>query len=451
MTLPPGFDAHPVVQLLRWMRAPFELLEEGQARFGDAFTVRLPRLATPMVVLADPVALKDVFALTADEAHTGPANAMLKPIVGHHSLFVLDGAEYSRHKKLMLPAFHGERMHAYGRAMLEIAHDAIDELPTLRHFALMRTMQTVTMQVILRSVFGVEQSPHSAELARDLIRLMDAGTSPVRIAGALLLLPLLQHDLVRDSPVGRLMGLATRGEAIVRQEIHRGRELGTEGRSDVLAMMLNARDERGDALSDDEVHDEVLTLLLAGYETTATALAWAVRWIVPDRSLATRLVEEIATAGGDPMKLARLELLDATVKEALRLQPVVPNIARVLRQPTRLGHTELPAGALVTPAIHLVHQRPSLYPDPSGFRPERFLGWKPAPWEYLPFGGGLRRCIGAAFAVYEMKMVLAALLTRVDMQLATDRVRPVRRAVTIAPSGGLRVVVTAKRPRPPAS
>jgi cytochrome P450 len=445
MTLPPAFDAHPLIQLVRWMREPFRLLEEGQARYGDAFTLRLPPLPKPMVVVADPEAVRDVFALGADEAYTGEANAILKPVFGDHSLLLLDGAAHTRHRKLMLPAFHGERMHAHGRAMLEIASDSIDRIPVGRPFPLLGLMQTITLDIILRSVFGVGRGPRHAEFARDLLRLADAGTSPMRMLGGLILLPLMQYEVIRDGPLGRFMGLATRAEAIIRDEIRRGREQGTNGRSDLLATMLEARDDGGDTLGDDEIHDEVLTLLLAGYETTATSLAWAMRWIIPDRSLTMRLAEEIASAGGDPVKLGKLQLLDATIKESMRLQPAVVNVARVLQQPTKLGHIELPAGTLVAPAVYLVHRRPSLYPEPSTFRPERFLGWKPAPWEWLPFGGGLRRCIGAQFALYEMKMVLAALLPRVEMQLATAVVRPVRRAVTITPSDGLPVLVTAKR------
>jgi cytochrome P450 len=441
MDLPQGFDTHPVIQMLRWIRNPFGFLEEGQARFGDAFTLRLPKLPTPVVILADPEAVKDVFGLGPDQAHAGKGNVILKPVLGEHSLLLLDGAEHIRQRKMMMPAFHGERMHAYGATMLEMAHDAIDRMPIGRPFRVHGPMQTVTLQVILRTVFGVEQSPRFAELADVLTRMLDAGTKPV------LLLPVMQRDLGRHSPWGRFMWFADRSEAILRDEIRRGREQGTAGRSDVLAMMLDARDEAGGALSEDEIHDELLTLLLAGHETTATALAWALRWILPDRSLTARLKDEMATAGDDPMKLAKLELLDATVKESMRLQPVIPNVARVLQEPAKLGQTELPTGAMVAPSIYLVHRRASLYPDPTAFRPERFLGFKPAAWEWLPFGGGLRRCIGAAFAIYEMKMVLSALLPRVEMRLATDKVTPVRRAVTITPSDGLGVVVTAKRSR----
>jgi cytochrome P450 len=233
-------------------------------------------------------------------------------------------------------------------------------------------------------------------------------------------------------------------------------------------MMLDARDDKGRPLSEDEVHDELVTLLVAGHETTATALAWTLRWLLPDRELIGRLNEEIASAGVDPMRLAKLPLLDATVKEALRLQPVIPMVGRVLQEPMKIGGRELPAGVLVAPSIYLVHRRPSLYPEPERFRPERFLDFnrvagepppaqtsgdfvpyrfKPAAWEWLPFGGGIRKCVGAAFAMYEMKMVLAAILPRVEMRLALDRVREVRRTITVTPERGLPVVVTAKRSR----
>jgi len=212
-------------------------------------------------------------------------------------------------------------------------------------------------------------------------------------------------------------------------------------------MMLDARDEAGSPLSEDEIHDELMTLLIAGHETTATSLAWALRWILPDAPLVQRLRQEIAGAGEDPQAIGKLELLDATVKESLRLQPIIPLVARILQEPFEFGGLRLPTGTLVTPSVYLVSRRPSLYPDPERFVPSRFLTFKPAPWEWLPFGGGLRRCIGAAFAMFEMKMVLASVLGRVDARLASDNVRVTRRAITLAPSGGLPVIVTSRRPR----
>jgi cytochrome P450 len=302
-------------------------------------------------------------------------------------------------------------------------------------------MQSVTLDVIIRTVFGVEAGPRFTRLADLLKRGLEVGAWPM------LLFPFMQKDLGPFSPWGRFKRLGERSSEILREEIRRGRERGTAGRADVLAMMLDARDEGGQPLSEDEIHDELVTLLIAGHETTATSLAWALRWILPDRELVARLRAEIATAGADPQQVAKLELLDATVKEALRLQPIIPVVARVLKERKRLGNLDLEAGTVVAPCVYLVHRRPSLYPEPARFRPDRFLDFKPSPSEWLPFGGGLRRCIGAAFAIYEMKMVLASVLPRVDARLATDEVRVARRGITLTPSGGLPIMVTARRSR----
>jgi cytochrome P450 len=441
MSLPPDAGAHPALQVIHWIREPFKMLEDCQARLGDAFTMRIPGMRYPVVVLSHPDAVKDVFALGPDEGHAGKANVVLKPFLGEHSVLLLDGAEHLRQRKMILPAFHGERMNAYGQTMLELGHEEIDRFPVGRQFPIHRSMQAITLQIILRTVFGVQEGPRFGELADVLTRALDLGTWPG------LLFTVLQRDLGRFSPWGRYLRLSARATEILRGEIRRGRSQGTGGRSDVLAMLLDARDETGAPLSEDEVHDELVTLLIAGHETTATALAWTLRWILPDSALLRRLRDEIATAGGDPLRIAKLDLLDGTVKESLRLQPVVPLVGRVLREPATFGGISLPAGVIAAPCIYLVHRRDSLYPEPARFRPERFASFKPAPSEFLPFGGGLRRCIGAAFATYEMKMVLAALLPRVEMYLATNRVRTVRRGITLTPSEGLPVLVASKRAR----
>jgi cytochrome P450 len=439
MSLPPGLEGLQALNVLRWVQNPFRVLDEGHRRFGDAFSLKL--LEYDMVIVSDPEVVKEVFALGPDEGHAGKANFILRPFLGDGSLLLLDGAEHLRHRKMILPAFHGERMHAYGRTMIGLANDSIDRWPVGTAFSVQRPMQAITLQVIIRTVFGVEKGPRFAALADLLTRGLNAGSSPW------LLFPFMQRDLGRYSPWGRATRLRAQSSAILRSEIRRGREQGTGSRSDVLAMMLDARDEAGQPLTENEIHDELLTLLIAGHETTATSLAWTLRWVLPDRALVSRLREEIATADGDPQRIAKLDLLDATVKEGLRLQPIVPLVARITQRPVELGPLRLPAGVAVAPSIYLVHRRPSLYPEPERFRPERFLTFKPAPWEWLPFGGGLRRCVGAAFATYEMKMVLATMLPRIDAHLATDRVRMARRGVTIAPSQGLPIVATARRSR----
>ncbi len=232
-------------------------------------------MSPPVVILSNPDAVKDIFALGPDQGHAGKANFVLKPVVGEHSLLLLDGAEHLRQRKMMLPAFHGERMHAYGRTMLELSHQGIDRLPVGRRFSVHRPMQAVTLQIILRTVFGVEAGPRFGELADALTRALDIGAWPG------LLFRSLQRDLGRFSPWGRYLRFSGRASVILRAEIRRGRAEGTAGRTDVLAMMLDARDETGAPLSEDEVHDELVTLLIAGHETTATALAWTLRWVLP--------------------------------------------------------------------------------------------------------------------------------------------------------------------------
>ncbi|HSQ62915.1 MAG TPA: cytochrome P450 [Polyangiaceae bacterium] len=440
MPLPPGPATLPAVLLWRWIRHPFELMDHCHARYGDIFKLRFFMLPQGLVVLSDPLDIKKVFALGPDEAHAGEANIVLRPFLGEHSLLSLDGAEHLRHRKMILPAFHGERMHAYGRTMMELARDSIDRWPVGRRFAVHRPMQSITLQVILRTVFGVQEGPLFSELSDVLAKELDVSSWPG------LLFPVMQHDLGPLSPWGRWTRYRDRASALIRAEIRKARAAGDPSRTDVLAMMIAARDDQGRPLGEDEIHDELVTLLVAGHETTATSLAWALRWILPDPGLLRRLRAEIESAEGDPGKIAKLELLDATVKETLRLQPVVPMVGRVLHAPLEVHGWELPPGTVVAPSIYLVHRRPSLYPEPERFNPDRFSSFKPAAWEYLPFGGGLRRCVGASFAQYEMKMVLASLLPRVEMRLATDRIRVVRRSITLTPSEGLPVIVTEKRP-----
>jgi cytochrome P450 len=427
--------------VIRWVKNPFPVMARLKERYGDAFTLGLPGMPYPIVVVADPEVVKDVFALGPDEGHAGTTNALLEPLLGAHSLFLLDGSEHLRHRKMMLPALHGERMHGYGRTMMALAHDSIDGWKVGEAFAAHDAMQAITLHIIIRTVFGIEAGPRFTILADVLARMLEAGAAP------LLAFPFMQRDLGPLSPWGKFVRLARRSGEILRAEIRRGREAGASSRTDVLAMLLEARDEAGAPLSEDELHDELVTLLTAGHETTATALAWALRWILADPALVARLRAEVATADGDPLRVAQLPLLDGTVKEALRLQPVIAMVGRVLRKEKTLGGLRLPEGAMVAPAIYLVHHRPSLYPDPDRFRPERFATFKPAPSEWVPFGGGLRKCIGAAFAVYEMKMVLASVLTRVDATLARGEVRTTRRGVTITPSDGLPIIVSTRRPR----
>lgn len=445
MPLPPGPDVHPTLQLARWIRTPLSVLDDASAQYGDTFTLRMLYIPTA-VVSADPAFIRDVFALDGDTAWAGPVNEILRPFLGDHSLLVLDGDAHKRHRKLMMPAFHGERMEAYGNDMLSITDAVADALPMGKVFPVHGPLQDITLAVILRTIFGVDD-PSLLDGFHDVLRkLLAAGTSPG------LLLPFVQRDLGPWSPWGRFRALLAKADDTLLDQIARRRTLGTHGRTDVLSQLIDARDEAGQPMTDAELRDELVTLLVAGHETTATTLAWAFHLLAEEPAILARLRAEIATAfeGGvlSAARVARLELLDAVVRETLRLQPVIPMVGRQLRRDARIGAWDLPAGTFVLPSIYLAQRRPATFPRPRSFEPDRFLRQRPAGWEWLPFGGGIRRCVGMAFALYEAKMVLAVLLHRLAFERAPGtRVRVVRRSITLTPAGGMPLVVTRRGPR----
>lgn len=447
MPLVPGPDMATALQSWRWFDHPLEFMEDCAARYGEIFRIKMP-LFGDIHIISSPDAVKEIFALTAEGALAGKSNAVLKPLLGEHSLLMLDGAEHMRQRRMMMPAFHGERMMGYGRQMLDVTDDELDTAPLGRAFAVHDITQRVTLKVIVQTVFGVTQAARCEELTSLLAQTLDVAAWPP------LLLPTFQRDLGPLSPWGKFVRLRARVRALVLDEITRARRDGTEGRTDVLAMMLQARDEAGRGLSDEELYQELQTLLVAGHETTATALAWALYAMIPDASLMRRLREELDTSGRDergalvPEKLAKLELLDGCVREALRLRPVIPLVGRVLQKPMRVLGYELPVGSRVAPSIYLVHRRASLYPQPARFWPERYRTFKPGPSEWFPFGGGIRRCVGAAFATFEMKMVLATMVSRLSLRLRPGKpVRVVRRSITLTPSEGMPIIIDARRPR----
>ncbi|MEI8256876.1 MAG: cytochrome P450, partial [Deltaproteobacteria bacterium] len=329
---------------------------------------------------------------------------------------------------------------AYGSEMLAVTDDALARWPLAEAFPVHRSMQSVTLDIILRTVFGMRDPSEREPFMRAITELLDLGAWPP------LLIPAMQRDLGRWSPWGRFLRARERGDAMLYESIRRRRAEGIEGRNDILSLLLAARDESGQPLSDAELRDELVTLVVAGHETTATALSWALRWVLADPKLYRRLraeVEPLAAKGPlVPEQVQKLELLDATVKESLRLVPVVMMVGRFVQHPIRLGGHDLPTQTFVAPNIVLAHRRDPAFPHPLAFDPDRFVGARTSPFEWFPFGGGVRRCIGASFAVHEMKMVLATLFARTTLRLAPhQRLGPVRRAITMTPAGGVRVIV----------
>jgi cytochrome P450 len=413
-------------------------LDDAARRYGDTFTIELVR-SGPIVVTTDPDCIRQLFTGSGQVLHAGAAGAfVLAPLVGHHSVLVLDGPEHLRQRKLMLPPFHGARMKAYAEVMAETTAKVCRDWPAGRAFELHPFMQQITLDVILRTVFGVDDAARMKALGDQLTTILDIGTRP-RLSAILL------PDFVYG-PRNRLMIERRKADEMIYEEIRRRRSAADAGeRADVLSLLLSAVDEDGNTMTDEELRDELVTLLAAGHETSATSLAWTFERVLSHQDVYERLRRELgAVVGSGPVTdthLTQLEYLDAIVKESLRLRPIVPMVVRRLAVPMSLRGFELPAGTIAAPNIYLTHRRPDLYPEPDRFRPERFVGVKPDPYRWIPFGGGIRRCIGMAFAMYEMKIVLATVLGQHDLMLAADSsARMVRRGITFAPSDGARVV-----------
>jgi cytochrome P450 len=423
-SLPPGPGGGPLVSL-GWLFRPLPLLERWRAQYGDTFTIKIAQ-EPPWVVLSDPEDVKAVFQGDPAVLHAGEGNQILLPIVGHHSVLLLDDERHLRQRKLMLPPFHGDRMLRHIETMAEAARQEIERWPEDEPFALHPHMQDVTLEVIMRVVFGEQDAAAGAELREGIKRFLEFGADPKVFARVAILgnERLQKSRFFRDAmdPVNEaIFGLIRRRRA----------EADVDQREDVLSMLVSSRHEDGAAMSDDELRDELMTLLVAGHETTATALAWAMERLVRNPEMLDRL-----HAGDD-------DYLDAVVTETLRRRPVLPLVLRKLTEPWELNGRLLPAGAAVSPNIHLVHHNPKIYDDPFAFRPERFLGVKPGTYEWIPFGGGMRRCIGASFAITEMKTVLREIVRSVRLRPADPAPERVsRRAITWTPSRGATVIAS---------
>lgn len=442
--LPPGPRSPALIQMLRFRLRPIALWDECARRYGDCFTLRFPG-TPPFVFFTDPDAIKGIFTGDPDTLAAGEVNAYFAFLLGERSLLTLDGAAHLRDRRLLLPPFHGERMTAYGGLMRAVTDRVLDALPLGEPLPAQRAMQAITLDVILRAVFGLDDAAEQDRVRACLLRYL-ALTSG-RFA-PFLVVPGLRIDLGPWSPWGRFRRERAAVDRVLLDAIARRRAAGTAGRADVLSLLLDARDEQGQALTDDELRDEMLTLLMAGHETTATALAWVIHRVLAHPAVEDRLRAEVAAASADDAgDVSRLVYLDAVVKETMRLSPIIHQVTRKLRAPAVIAGRALPAGVIVAPAIYLTHRRADLWPEPERFHPERFVGVRPSPYAFFPFGGGVRRCIGAAFASYEMKIILAQVFSRLTLRpVAGPAVRPVALTATVGPSGGTPIVVEARRP-----
>ena len=436
--LPPGPRLPRVVQTAGFMFAGPRFLEACRRRYGDAVTFST-LFDSRFVMLFHPSLVKELFQGSGDHLHAGEANALLGPVLGQRSVLLLDGAEHLRHRKLMLPQFHGRRMLAYESTVRDSTDTEIDSWPVGQPFALLPSMQALTLRVILSAVFGYRAGP-AEERLRDGLRAMIEPLARPR--GLLMMVAAMRMRGDRGAALEFEAKRRVVDEILYAEIASRRAEPDLAQREDVFSALLLAEDENGERLSDREVRDELVTLLLAGHETTATGLAWSFDLLLHTPDVLSRAVE-----GDDAY-------LDAVVKEALRIRPVIPGVGRVVRgEPFRMNGYAIPPGVEINPSIRMIHRRSDLYPDPAGFHPERFLGADPPDtYTWLPFGGGTRRCLGASFAQMEMRIVLQRVLERAKLRPADPELDKVQfRAITLAPRTGVRVVLDERADVSPAA
>ncbi len=426
--LPPSPPLPKPIQTAIWSRQARRLLYACQDRYGDMFTIRVAYEGT-WVMLADPEAIKQVFTGDPKVFHAGEGNQILATVLGQNSVLVLDEKPHMRQRKLLLPPFHGGRMQGYEATMSEIAEREIASWPTGTPYKLRPRMQALTLEIILQTVFGVREGERMGELRAALREFLDLTTNPRLLLPVLLVGP----DRIRKlGPFRRRMDRVD--ELIYREIAERSRAGDVEQRDDILSMLVAARHEDGSPMSDEEMRDELLTLLVAGHETTATSLSWAVERLVRNPGALERLRAEVSEG--------REEYLTATIQETLRLRPVISIVLRKLTEPVEIGGYELPAGVSVAPCVYLAHRNPEVYPEPERFLPERFLDNPPGTYTWIPFGGGVRRCLGASFAQFEMAVVLKELVRQREIRPANPKPERVfRRAITETPRHDAEVIL----------
>ena len=430
MSLPPGPRVPGLLQGAAFVRDPIGFLERCRDRYGDRFTAAFPLVGT-VVYVAHPDDVKQVFTGKPDHYYAGVANAkMFEPVVGRFSLLTLDENEHLRQRKLLLPPFHGDRMRAYEGIFADVAAREVQRWPLGEPFAMLASLRRITMEVMLRAVLGVREEQQLRAWSKAILRFDS-------ITGMLLPVPALQRDMGRFSPWRYFLRARAKVDRMIYEEVARRRaDPSASDRADVLSLLLEARHEDDAAMSDLEIRDELVTLIAAGYETTSTSLSWVFERVLRTPEVLERLLDDL----GDRA------YLDAVINETMRARSTVTDSTRVLTRETEIGGYSLPAGTQVVVALPLVHLRPDCWPEPHAFRPERFLERTAAPYTFIPFGGGARRCMGAPFSQLEMNVVVRTVLERAKLRADSPEPEKGRlHHVTVVPARGTRVVMTERR------
>lgn len=448
--LPNPIASPPWWQLGQWIADPLAFQDVHHRTHGDIFTMCLSGLGA-YVIVGDPQAVREILNQDA-KFDAGRGNEIAEPLLGKNSLTLLDGDRHRRERKLLMPPFHGDRLQTYAQQIRTIAARVASQWHVDRPFVARTAMQSISLEVILQVVFGLSEGERYQQLKALLVEWIDMIDSPLR--SSMLFLKFLQKDWGAWTPWGRMKQRQRQIHALLQAEIDRRRAQESWDGTDILSLMMAARDEAGQPMTDAELRDELLTMLFAGHETTAVILAWSLYQLQRNPSVCAKVRQELDALGDrpTPLEIARLPYLTAVCQEVLRMYPVAPVLfPRVAREPVRVGGHSFAPGTVLMASLYLIHYREDLYPHPHEFKPERFLERQYGPGEYLPFGGGSRRCLGYALAQLEIKLVLATILSDYELALAEDNpVKVTRRGFVLAPAGGVRMKLTGKRDRVPA-
>lgn len=450
MQLPNTLNKPYFLQKIQWAIDPVGYMESAAQQYKDFFSTGIFGVKNSPVFVYHPQALQEI--LTNDRKKLtapGDANKLVEPFVGNNSVILLDGDRHRKRRQLVMPSFHGERMRVYGELISNLTEQVLSALPKNQPFLARSVTQDISLQVILKVVFGLYEGKRYEEIKQRLMRMGDIFNSP--LISSLVFFPFLQKDFGAWSPWGIFMRRRAAIDELIYAEIAERREKQNLEGVDILSLLMSAKDEDGNSMTDRELRDELMTLLQAGNETTASAMAWGLYWTHQKPEVREKLLQELDTLGEnpDPMSIFKLPYLTAVCNETLRTYPVAMlTFDRVVQEPFSLMGHPLEVGTKITGCIYLLHQREDLYPQPKEFRPERFLERQFSPYEFMPFGSGARRCLGEALAVFEMKIVLAKILSSYQMTLADTKAEfPQRRGVTLTPANGVKMMITCQRAR----
>ncbi|BAZ42819.1 cytochrome P450 [Calothrix sp. NIES-4101] len=441
VSLPEGSRKASLQRLLKLIFQPIQYMEDNAKNYGDTFTL-FNKSGNHLVYFCSPQALQQIYTADPSYFDAGRSNRGLGFLVGANSLIVLDGDRHSQQRQLLTPPFHGDRMRTYGDTIREITQQVMEEWEVGKPFNIRSSMQEVSLRVILRVVFGLDAGENLENLRNLLSSLLDFISYPLMSTS--LFFRFLQKDLGAWSPWGWVINQIQQIDELIYALIAERKTEDYQNRQDILSLMMTARYDDGQGMSDVELRDELITLLLAGHETTASALTWAFYWIDYLPEVRENLLTELNSVDKNLQlsNIAKLPYLTAVCQETLRIYPIImTSFPRVVKKPIEIVGYNLPVGTVIIPGIYIAHHREEVYPEADKFKPERFLERQFSAYEYLPFGGGNRRCIGLAFAMYEMKIVLATVLSKYQVSLVNKRpLKPVRRGLTVATPGSMKMV-----------